>query len=116
MIYCSNTKETRKDPREWIKNKCLNRCNITAIYQNQCGCPNDCYKSHNQGECQNNKCVCKEGYKGDDCSLISCPNVCSGNGRCIKTKNFDKCVCRGNYYNKKKTDSHHLIVPLELQS
>jgi len=46
-------------------------------------CKNLC---NNQGLCQDSVippvCQCFNGYTGDDCSQVECPNKCSGNGAC----------------------------------
>jgi len=46
-------------------------------------CKNLC---NNHGLCYDDfippVCQCNEGYDGDDCSLVMCPNDCSGNGAC----------------------------------
>ncbi|NXJ73688.1 TENN protein, partial [Trogon melanurus] len=39
-------------------------------------------------------CKCAEGWEGNDCSLPSCPNHCSGRGRC----DGGKCVCDELYF------------------
>ena len=43
----------------------------------------------------NGKCVCYEGYAGEDCSMKECPNNCSGtdNGKCIYMKPTSQCEC-----------------------
>ena len=43
------------------------------------------------GPCKNGRCVCNEGYSGEDCSELTkqCPNGCSKNGIC--TPNGCKC-------------------------
>uniref|UniRef100_A0A7M4ECH1 Tenascin N n=1 Tax=Crocodylus porosus TaxID=8502 RepID=A0A7M4ECH1_CROPO len=38
-------------------------------------------------------CNCDEGWEGSDCSRPSCPNSCSGNGRCVN----GKCICHEPY-------------------
>jgi hypothetical protein len=39
--------------------------------------------------------LCNEGWKGPDCSSVSCPsNPCSGHGQCIaKSGGVDHCTC-----------------------
>ncbi|KAM4557153.1 tenascin-N [Fundulus diaphanus] len=38
-------------------------------------------------------CLCNPGWEGPDCSLSSCPDECSDNGRCVD----GKCVCYEGY-------------------
>lgn len=42
----------------------------------------------NKGQCERSSgvCVCKEGFEGDACQRRSCPNECSGHGRCLSMK------------------------------
>ena len=61
----------------------------SQVYPGACGCPSDCYAFRNQGQCVadyhgpgESGCKCAPGWGGDDCSLIKCPNACSGNGIC----------------------------------
>uniref|UniRef100_UPI00398E5A42 tenascin-like isoform X8 n=1 Tax=Pristiophorus japonicus TaxID=55135 RepID=UPI00398E5A42 len=44
-------------------------------------CPENCNK---RGMCINGKCLCEEGFTGEDCSFeVTCLNDCSDQGRCI---------------------------------
>lgn len=44
------------------------------------------------------KCVCQEGYSGDDCSVKTCKNQCSGKGTCDSTeKENPKCICHAGF-------------------
>ncbi|MEQ2234397.1 hypothetical protein ILYODFUR_031401, partial [Ilyodon furcidens] len=38
-------------------------------------------------------CLCNTGWEGPDCSVSSCPDECSDNGRCVD----GKCVCYEGY-------------------
>ncbi|XP_022951479.1 leishmanolysin-like [Cucurbita moschata] len=54
-------------------------------------CPNTC---NFNGDCVNGKCFCFLGYHGHDCSKRSCPNNCSGHGRCLSN---GLCECGNGY-------------------
>ncbi|XP_078082779.1 tenascin isoform X6 [Mustelus asterias] len=44
-------------------------------------CPENC---NERGTCVDGKCLCEEGFIGEDCSIeLSCPNDCSDQGKCI---------------------------------
>ncbi|KTF78351.1 hypothetical protein cypCar_00033894 [Cyprinus carpio] len=45
--------------------------------------------SCDQGRCEDGKCVCFEGFGGEDCSIELCPVDCSENGECID----GACIC-----------------------
>ncbi|XP_078406452.1 tenascin isoform X3 [Cetorhinus maximus] len=54
-------------------------------------CPENC---NERGTCVNGKCLCEEGFTGEDCSIeVSCPNDCSDQGRCIN----GVCHCFSGY-------------------
>ncbi|XP_041050034.1 tenascin isoform X4 [Carcharodon carcharias] len=54
-------------------------------------CPENC---NERGTCINGKCLCEEGFTGEDCSIeVSCPNDCSDQGRCIN----GVCQCFSGY-------------------
>ena len=45
-------------------------------------------------------CECLQGFSGNDCSLSSCPNDCSGHGECvdgISESGEKECVCLGGW-------------------
>lgn len=46
--------------------------------------------SYEQGTCS---CQCDPGWEGPDCSVSSCPDECSDNGRCVD----GKCACHAGY-------------------
>ncbi|CAK9312628.1 unnamed protein product [Citrullus colocynthis] len=54
-------------------------------------CPNTC---NFNGDCVDGKCFCFLGYHGHDCSKRSCPNNCSGHGRCLSS---GLCECGNGY-------------------
>jgi len=87
---------TIKCPADSLGNICFNHGTCDTNGQCQCNldfsgydcsqtgtCPNKCNTPN--GKCVDNKCVCADGYFGDDCSR-SCPKiqgqVCSGHGTC----------------------------------
>jgi hypothetical protein len=48
----------------------------------------------NNGVCENNLCVCKNGFSGLDCSIKKCPDDCHGNGDCRD----GMCHCRSGFF------------------
>uniref|UniRef100_A0A8C2JCK6 Tenascin C n=1 Tax=Cyprinus carpio TaxID=7962 RepID=A0A8C2JCK6_CYPCA len=56
-------------------------------------CPNFC---QDQGRCEDSKCICFEGFGGEDCkdcSMKTCPNDCHEHGKCVD----GKCVCNEGF-------------------
>uniref|UniRef100_A0A8C2JEL7 Tenascin C n=1 Tax=Cyprinus carpio TaxID=7962 RepID=A0A8C2JEL7_CYPCA len=56
-------------------------------------CPNFC---QDQGRCEDSKCICFEGFGGEDCSIElmkTCPNDCHEHGKCVD----GKCVCNEGF-------------------
>ncbi|KAL0193499.1 hypothetical protein M9458_011795, partial [Cirrhinus mrigala] len=49
-------------------------------------CPNNCL---DRGYCEDGKCVCFEGYTGEDCSVLTCPANCNDQGQCLN----GMCIC-----------------------
>lgn len=41
-------------------------------------------------------CKCAEGWEGSDCSRPTCPNLCSGHGRC----DGGRCICDEPYFSE----------------
>jgi len=59
-------------------------------------CPVDC-GAH--GMCQENKCVCQDGWQGPACRQPKCIDDCSGHGSCafVSTHSAAECVCEYGY-------------------
>ncbi|XP_033096794.1 multiple epidermal growth factor-like domains protein 8 [Anneissia japonica] len=62
-----------------------------AIFQVN-SCPKSCYGNR---ECVKGQCVCREGYQGDLCETVICPNNCSKRGICNKTVGL--CICEDGF-------------------
>ena len=43
-------------------------------------CPKDC---SDVGVCEEGKCFCPQGFKGEDCSIRTCKDDCTRHGVCI---------------------------------
>ncbi|CAD5110882.1 DgyrCDS247 [Dimorphilus gyrociliatus] len=56
-------------------------------------CPNNCGQNRN---CENNQCVCKEGYLEPYCDQLVCPSNCSLHGICNKISRL--CDCEEGFY------------------
>lgn len=102
MTLCGTDSLTHNTAWKALDSKCYFNCNVNTYYPGTCGCPNDCSMKKGQGQCVAGStgltCLCAMGYRGDDCSLPSCPNnPCSGHGKCIPAvKNdygLDYCQC-----------------------
>eukprot|EP00301_Raphidiophrys_heterophryoidea_P000930 c10462_g1_i1.p1 GENE.c10462_g1_i1~~c10462_g1_i1.p1 ORF type:complete len:927 (-),score=180.30 c10462_g1_i1:83-2830(-) len=53
-----------------------------------CQCHNDC---NDNGICHRGRCICRQGYFGDDCALKYCPFNCSMHGSCNYA--VGECTC-----------------------
>ncbi|XP_022097491.1 multiple epidermal growth factor-like domains protein 8 [Acanthaster planci] len=72
----------------------LNGTTATYTIQN---CSNAC---SGHGVCQNYKCVCESGYKGDSCEGRSCPYECgqsASRGNCDFTTLMPQCTCNAGF-------------------
>jgi hypothetical protein len=82
---------------------CYINCGITALYEGVCGCPNECNVQFEQGSCIDSKCVCNQGWGGNDCSLPVGGNVCGYHGKLIPVSSkdnsfpFDYCNCEDGW-------------------
>lgn len=88
--FCASNNQTLHLPEN---SDCYFKCNITSLYPYSCGCPNNCNFDSLKGLCYQDRCYCFQGFQGKDCSLIKCPNKCSGHGKCIS----DRCICDDGY-------------------
>jgi spore coat protein CotH len=96
-MACTNSMETVNIPVR--HDRCYFYCNVTLLHSGPCKCPSFCYPQYTLGICGNGKCNCNPGWKGRDCSLVSCPvNDCSKNGQCVQSSEFgDYCQCKPGY-------------------
>jgi hypothetical protein len=86
VMACTNSMETVNIPVR--HDRCYFYCNVTLLHSGPCKCPSFCYPQYTLGICGNGKCNCNPGWKGRDCSLVSCPvNDCSKNGQCVHRQN-----------------------------
>lgn len=53
-----------------------------------CHCHNDC---NDNGICHRGRCICRESFFGDDCSMKYCPANCSNHGTCDTA--IGECTC-----------------------
>mmetsp|Transcript_93140 Transcript_93140/g.267984 ORF Transcript_93140/g.267984 Transcript_93140/m.267984 type:complete len:1359 (-) Transcript_93140:17-4093(-) len=70
-----------------------------SLGENVCAdavCPVDCGQ---HGLCQDNKCVCQEGWQGPACRQPKCINDCSGHGQCgfLTASSAPECTCEFGY-------------------
>ncbi|CAN0550958.1 unnamed protein product, partial [Laminaria digitata] len=54
------------------------------------------------------QCLCFEGYGGKGCARMTCPNDCSGNGRCMYADDLPFGVNLGSFYHSQYNDTDHL--------
>jgi len=80
---------------------CLAHDYARMIIPGSCGCPNSC---GNHGTCvskaNKNSCQCQPGWKGADCSVVSCSkntNPCQNGGKCVSENGIDVCACAVGY-------------------
>ncbi|XP_078687345.1 usherin-like isoform X3 [Branchiostoma floridae x Branchiostoma belcheri] len=68
-------------------------------FKQSCGCvgaqgqPGVCDPTCKYGKCENGRCVCDEGFTGDDCSERACPDNCKDRGDCVN----GVCVCKPGF-------------------
>jgi hypothetical protein len=82
-----------------VSSRCYFNCNVAALYEGPCGCPNDCFEASGQGFCENSQCVCKgeDVWGGPDCGSLGSKNTCSGHGKLVHGEEFNSCVCDEGY-------------------
>ncbi len=79
------------------KNLILSNCNILRPYIcakfSVVSCKNSCF---HHGACIGRKCVCYEGWNGNDCSQYHCSDVndCFGRGECVGP---NQCRCKAGW-------------------
>lgn len=54
------------------------------------------------------QCECFDGYEGKGCGRMSCPNDCSGNGRCMYADELPFGVNVGSFYHSQDNSSDYL--------
>ncbi|CAM9978368.1 unnamed protein product [Ascophyllum nodosum] len=71
-----------------------------ADYPDESGAHHLYAECANKGICDRilGQCACFEGYEGKACARMSCPNDCSGNGRCIYADDLPYGVNLGSFY------------------
>merc|ERR1711865_1195547 len=62
-----------------------------AHYYAECSSQGTCDRK--TGECQ-----CFDGYEGDACRRLKCPNDCSGHGQCRSTKESASSTSIGDFF------------------
>jgi hypothetical protein len=61
--------------------------------------------------CNNGLCVCKNGWKGENCQKVACPNDCSGHGTCkLKTGEDAICDCDSGFATTDCSVGMHLFL------
>jgi len=99
-LYCLDHKTTLVLPSTRF------RPSTSTIYTpGGCSCPNDCFERFGQGNCSadpfssNATCVCQPGWKGPDCSVVTCGSVnpCKNGGKCVNNDGYEMCECAAGY-------------------
>lgn len=70
----------------WTGSDCsLRSCPVGPAWATNAADPHDYSECSNQGICNRatGECECFNGFDGAACSRMTCPNDCSGNGRCL---------------------------------
>ena len=82
---------------------CYFNCNVGALYQGPCGCPNNCYSDIGRGMCSTSGeaplCICEDSWTGVDCSMPGAKSTCSNHGTLVHSSSSEAslfeflCVC-----------------------
>ncbi|CAM9581896.1 unnamed protein product, partial [Hapterophycus canaliculatus] len=78
--------------------------------------PDESGAHHTYAECANKgtcdritgQCTCFDGYEGKGCARMSCPNDCSGHGRCMFADDLPYGVNLGSFYHDQDNNTDHL--------
>ena len=103
-IFCGTDFNTHITHYEAFDSKCYNNCGVMALHEGACGCPNECFTSFGQGQCEKSvgitpTCLCTSGWGGSDCSQPINGNICSLHGAIVLADSkdsafpFDYCRC-----------------------
>jgi spore coat protein H len=98
ILFCGSDGITHNTTYEATDNNyCYFHCNVAAVHQGSCGCPNDCYADSGHGTCAGSKCECLHDiWGGEDCGYPGPKNSCSGHGKVVTT---DESMALPNYCN-----------------
>jgi hypothetical protein len=73
---------------------------VSVLIQSSCMGPLDCNaRECLECACVNAKCVCKDGWSGNNCELPFCTNrtQCSNHGNCQQAAYDITCICDSGY-------------------
>jgi hypothetical protein len=98
IVLCGSDGITHSTTYEAVvDNECYFSCNVAAVHQGSCGCPNDCFADSGHGTCADSKCECLHDiWGGEDCGYPGPKNSCSGHGKVVTS---DESMALPNYCN-----------------